>query len=602
MIEFDQVSLIRDAGSLYNVSMTLHQCDFNVVAMLDTGTLEAIENLLTCRMRPTHGQIRINGAQYEKSTSIIYVSSIRNYLIEQFTVGQNLYGLGGGTFFNKRKAGRECDALMQKFGFHIGAEDVAGRLNSEDQKVVELLRAYIKNPKVLILSEVLNVLSLKNLLHVKGLLEDMRRRGTYVLLLTRKYDDVFKLGNAVFVLRDGHLIESFANDEFMRDPQRLYEAFLGGSSIFAKEQFAASGDGFDMLDIVRIGTQCMLSQENVNSVLQKYAVLTEQYFSDVRCVIYLRKLGSSKQMERYYSGNYLPEQVPVTNAAALEQVLLLDEPLNMIAFDSNMHTVAPDFPCTNILYKPIKRNGVCEGILQISFRKPYSVSTSDVDYLQMVSDEISLILDNCRLMGNSSCLQEMNHRIKNNLQLITSMLMLEKTYYRESVQENYRKEDVGQLLDTTIARIQGIAGIHNLLMRRDVLNDMIGASSILNELHRFYRESIDMRVEKNGLKAPISHARASSFAMVMNELINNSIKHNPEKEGLCCHIQIMEEDGMVEVIYKDNGVGYPENGLLKGVGLTVIEAIVKAELWGTIQTYNDGGACTVLKFPESSLS
>lgn len=600
MLEFDRVSLTRNAGSLYNVSMAFHQSDFNVIAMLDTDTLDAVESLLAGYARPTRGQIRIDGAPYEKRNSIVHVSSTQNFLIDQFTVGQNLYGLGGGVLFHKRRVERESNALIQRFGFQFHANDVTSWLNLENQKLVELLRAYIKNPKVLILSEILNALSLKNLLHAKELLEDMRRRGTYILLLTRKFDDVFKLGDMVTVLRNGHLIESFTNSEFIQDPQRLYEAFLGGSSIFTEEQFAVPGS-VDVLDVVKIGTQCIFSQENLNRVFQKYAGLTEKYFSDVRCTIYIRKLGGGQQMEPYSSGQYQPDEVPLTNMAALGQIQLLDKPLSMIPFSENMHTVVPAFPYTNVLYRLIKRDETCQGILQISFLKPYSVSKKDVDYLQMVNDELLLILDNCRLMGNSSYLQEMNHRIKNNLQLVTSILMLEKTHYRECQRKTYNKEDIDQLIDVTVARIQSIAGIHNLLMKQDVLNDMISADSILDELHRFYKESIDMYVEKDGLDSPISHSGSSSFALVMNELINNSIKHNPNKKDLRCRIRISEKDGLVEVLYRDNGRGYPKNSLSKGVGLTVIEAIVKVELWGTIETYNEGGACTVLKFSRCNL-
>lgn len=602
MIEFDHVSLRQEKSEyLHDISMTLHQCDFSVIAMLDTETLEAIEALLTCRAKPTCGQIRIDGRPYDLSSSILLVSTTRNSLIEPFTVGQNLYGLGGGIIFNHRKAEKACGELTRKFGFHIQADTLASNLNSEDQKLTELLRAYLKNPKVLILSELLNALSLKNLLPAKELLKEMRGKGTYVVLLTRKYDDVFKLGDTVSVLRDGYLIDSFANGGVFQEPQRLYEAFLGGSSIFSEEQFALPDGDFNVLDVVRIGTQCMFSQENVNSAFQKYAGLTEQYFSDVRCTIYVRKLGGRRQIEPYFSGQYHQDQVPLTSAPALEQILQLEKPHSMIAFDPLIHSSVEDFPYTNVLYKLIKQGDTCEGILQVSFLKPYSVSKNDVDYLQMLSDEILLILDNSRLMGNSSYLQEMNHRIKNNLQLVTSMLMLEKTHYQKAAQTNFSKADIGELIDTTIARIQSIAGIHNLLMRRDVRNDMVSLTAILDELRRFYSGSIEIRVEKSGLETPVSHSGASSFALVINELINNSVKHNPGAEGLHGRISITEKDGEVKIFYRDNGVGYSQDCLTKGVGMTVIEAIVNKELWGSIQTFNDGGACTVLRFSESSL-
>ncbi|SFP99854.1 Histidine kinase-, DNA gyrase B-, and HSP90-like ATPase [Oscillibacter sp. PC13] len=600
MIEFHQVSVLQGTKRLYNVSLTFHQCDFNVIAMLDTNTLEAVQSLLSCQMYPTSGEILIDGQPYDRSRSIISVSSGRNFLIESFSIGQNLYGLNSGVFFNEKKIEQKCNALIHRFGFHLKADCLIAQLNWEHREIVELLRAYVKQPKVLVLSEPFDSLSLENLLHVKNLLVDMRARGTYIILLTRKYDDVFKLGDSISVLRNGHLIESFSDDEIFREPQRFYEAFLGGSSIFADEQFALSDGDFDALDIVRIGTQCMFSHENVSDSFQKYACLTEQYFSDARCAIYIQNLGTQKRMKPYFGSQYTAEQVPLTGDAALQHILSLNEPLNMIPFDASIHSTVADFPYTSILYKTIKRNEECGGIFQIAFLKPYSVTKSDVDYLQTVSDEIFLILDNCRLAGNSSYLQEMHHRIKNNLQLVTSMLMLEKNHYKMSGRSSYRAEDIEQLIDTTIARIQGMATIHNLLTRSTVLNDMVTTQSVLDELHRFYRELIEIHVE-NLLDAPISQSMASSFALVMNELINNSIKHNQGKEHLSCNISIMKKDGLVEIQYRDNGVGFPDENIAKGVGMTIMEATVRTEYWGSIRTYNDNGACTVLTFSDEAL-
>ena len=600
VIEFRGVSASQESKRLYNVSLQLRQSDFNVITMLDTGTLEAVQGLLVCETQPTDGSISIDGMPYDRTLSIGCITPVQTHLIEAFTAAQNIYGMRRGAIFNWRRAERECDDLISRFNFDFSGNVPVEKLNWERRKIVEFLRAYVEQPKVLVLSEMFGIFSFENILHIKQLLTEMRAKGTYIILLTRKYEDIFKMGDTVAVLRYGYLIDSFDRNEVLQHPQRLYEALLGGSTLFAAEQFSPSDGGIDVLDVVRIGTQCMLSQENANSAFQKYARLTEQYFGDARCTLYVKPLRTQNRFEPYYCNQYLPEQVPLTKNDAIGKIFALEEPLTFMPFDPGIHSRVEDFPYTDILYQPIRQDDVCCGVLQVSFLKPHVLSNKDSDYLRTVSDEIFLILDNCRLMGHSSHLQESHHRIKNNLQLITSMLMLQKSCYAASGRDSFSLREVEQLIDTITARVQSMAAIHNLLSRRDVVDGIITVSAIFDELFRFYQDMIDIRVD-SGIDAPISQHSASSLALVMNELINNSVKHNQGREGLACRIAVRKQDGLIEIAYRDNGRGFPEEALQNGVGMTVIRTIVQAEFWGSIRTYNDGGACVVLTLKGEAL-
>ena len=100
----------------------------------------------------------------------------------------------------------------------------------------------------------------------------------------------------------------------------------------------------------------------------------------------------------------------------------------------------------------------------------------------------------------------------------------------------------------------------------------------------------------------ISHARATSFALVLNELIANSVKHNHGKADLRCRIEIAIRDGNVYLDYRDNGVGFPPDASQSktGIGSLLIRSIIQSELNGTIENYNDQGACTKISFATAS--
>lgn len=190
------------------------------------------------------------------------------------------------------------------------------------------------------------------------------------------------------------------------------------------------------------------------------------------------------------------------------------------------------------------------------------------------------------LILKSVAIQEMHHRVKNNLQTIVSLLRLERN--------KTTSEEARAIIDDTVNRIMVIAGTHELLMQNDdespKLNDLI--NSIKNNMLKSYqRDDFELSIECHGGDFKETMERAIAVAFVLSELIQNSIKHafKGRKEGRIFIMSIKRNDGMNEIVYRDNGCGFDVENLTsnKSMGGTIINLMVKEKLKGHI-TINSG--------------
>ena len=79
--------------------------------------------------------------------------------------------------------------------------------------------------------------------------------------------------------------------------------------------------------------------------------------------------------------------------------------------------------------------------------------------LEAFIHEAAMALENSMFMSKTNLIREAHHRIKNNLQSIISLLVLESS--------NNENSEIDAILETTVSRIKAIAAVHELLSYRD---------------------------------------------------------------------------------------------------------------------------------------
>ncbi len=202
------------------------------------------------------------------------------------------------------------------------------------------------------------------------------------------------------------------------------------------------------------------------------------------------------------------------------------------------------------------------------------------------------------LLNEKDCLlKEIHHRVKNNLQIISSLLKL---------QANQTKEvQSAALFKDSQDRITSMALIHEQLYQsKDLSNIDFGLyiKTLVNSLMRSYRhESRRIRsdIESNSVFLGIDVA--IPCGLIINELVSNSLKYafSGAKEGvISISIQLINHNEILLAI-SDDGIGLPENNDFKRAktfGLQLITGLVEHQLAGKIEMIRNPGTQFYIRF------
>ncbi|TAN42531.1 MAG: response regulator [Nitrospirae bacterium] len=195
-------------------------------------------------------------------------------------------------------------------------------------------------------------------------------------------------------------------------------------------------------------------------------------------------------------------------------------------------------------------------------------------------------------------LKEIHHRVKNNMQVISSLLELQSTYIKDKAALEVFRD--GQ------NRIRSMALVHEMLYRSENMvhinfNDYI--RNVSGHMFRFYGVSANrVRMRMDIDNAGFSLDTAVPFGLIVSELISNALKHAfpGAREGEMT-VSLHERGENIEFIFQDNGIGFPENLDFKNtgsLGLHLVNSLVK-QLSGGIFMDRADGTKFVITFKKS---
>jgi two-component system response regulator len=196
-------------------------------------------------------------------------------------------------------------------------------------------------------------------------------------------------------------------------------------------------------------------------------------------------------------------------------------------------------------------------------------------------------------------LKEIHHRVKNNLQIVSSLLSLQSRYMKDPTSLEVFKDSQ--------SRIKSMALIHEKLYQTGDLtriNLTEYANELVSDLFRSYSVNtylVKYNIKSNHILLDIN--TAIPCGLIINELVTNSIKHAfPDNTPGEIDIQIKCLDDEFFLMVTDNGIGFPEEldlEQVKTLGLQLVTNLT-SQLDGTIDLRRDGGTCFQIKFQEPS--
>jgi signal transduction histidine kinase/ABC-type branched-subunit amino acid transport system ATPase component len=109
-------------------------------------------------------------------------------------------------FMSNKRVWREIEAFISPYGFKLDPNAKVTDLSLSDQTLVEIIKSVWRKPKLLILDEALEKLSAAVLEEVISILNDLKRRGTAILFITHRIDDVYQFADRVTIIKDGEVL------------------------------------------------------------------------------------------------------------------------------------------------------------------------------------------------------------------------------------------------------------------------------------------------------------------------------------------------------------------------------------------------------------
>ena len=250
---------------------------------------------------------------------------------------------------------------------------------------------------------------------------------------------------------------------------------------------------------------------------------------------------------------------------------------------------------------PLMIKGEVIGVLNCYTERLHAFSKEELAILQALGTQAALAIEHAKLMVKSAVIQEMHHRIKNNLQQIVSLVRLEMRYSKFATVE--------EALNDTLNRILAISSVHELLTRDDL--DLVSikklAESILTATQQSVvppGKSITTEIEGDDFVLPL--AQATSMALVLNELVQNAVEHGFRtlNDGKI-KVQLKETEIKRRVAVINDGEKLPPNfkpDISHSLGLSIVETLVRGDLHGNFTLENavyDNGIIAIVEFPRS---
>ncbi len=215
----------------------------------------------------------------------------------------------------------------------------------------------------------------------------------------------------------------------------------------------------------------------------------------------------------------------------------------------------------------------------------------------MVEEEKKITNEKDKLLRDKEWLmKEINHRVKNNLQVVMSLLNTQSVYLKDETALN--------AIQASQHRVHAISLIHRKLYQTDHLLTVIDMSVYIKEITEYLADSLDVesRIQFSLAIDPIELdvAQAVPTGLIINEAITNAVKYAfPGKATGQIRISLCKTPaGCVELIIGDNGIGMPAHfnwQQTESLGMSLMQGLSK-QLDGHLEVLNSNGLSIKVSF------
>lgn len=340
----------RYPGIVANDGVTLEIAPGEVLAILgENGAGKStMMKIIYGAVRPDEGEVSFDGRPLDVGSPAeareLGIAMVHQHfaLFDTLTVAENVaLGLPGGMTIAEISA--QIRTLGERYGLPIDPNSVVMELSMGERQRVEILRALMTSPKLLILDEPTSVLTPQAVRTLFRTLHQLAAEGVSILFISHKLDEIRELADRCVVLRAGRVVATV--DPKASTEQELARAMIGSDPPKIREAQSGAGDViFEMKDVSVAGSTRVCGVEHVsigvrageiigiagisgNGQSRFMAAAAGEFRTDPgRVLLFGRPVGHLDTRARRISGlRYVPEQR--LGHAAVPELSLTDNTL-----------------------------------------------------------------------------------------------------------------------------------------------------------------------------------------------------------------------------------------------------------------------------------
>ncbi len=555
-------------------------------------TTQRFGDILAGRRRPVLGEIEIDGKQVrinsikqarKKGIGIIFPG---NQLMPNLSVGENIFFSSMNFFISRSRMHASVERMIRNLNLDIDVNSKVSDLKEEEKFLVDLLQVLYRKPKIVVIMKMRGLTS-KSQNILKRIVIQQSRRSISFLFFSSRIDEILSVVDRVATIHHGELSKFISIDDVKKKPSDLVRLILGQDAV----DIQLSPDEYEIEiynTIIKINelitTEHALS-EIFNFLAERLVKITSGNYCGI--VIADEKSKSIHKEGSYNLTEHELDQESVRQVIESGKILYKASQNSEYNYIEDLDSVITSAISISV---PIKIKTQVIGVIQLGFDKPRILKNELLKILATFCYQAAMAVENSRLVSKSTLIMEAHHRIKNNLQSIVSLLLLESG--------NKKNKELDTIIEATVSRIKAMAAVHELLSHRDNSSGMVN----LYELIMFLIDNMPelkergIKIELNLKNYYIQYSKATSCILAINELVVNCLKHafpgDYTMSEKIISINMQESKDGMEVMISDNGIGIGEDiDRLQqtGLGMQIIRSLIEKDIKGHFYINNIDG-------------
>lgn len=189
-------------------------------------------------------------------------------------------------------------------------------------------------------------------------------------------------------------------------------------------------------------------------------------------------------------------------------------------------------------------------------------------------------------------LKELNHRVKNNMQTIVSLVRLQI--------DEIDSSDVKNILWTTYNRINAMSHLHELLYYQKNISNVNATDyirRITDEIQESYNKEITLHLD---ITTELKLEQAVYCGLILNELITNAFKHAFVSKNGNVYIRLAKDKTLNTLAVSDDGIGFDEDKSSMSLGLILVNSLAKSKLNGNVNIVSKHGVTVTITWEDKN--